>query len=71
VAQSTQSTAKLQLDRLLGIAPTLSSRTTTHCRATEDEKGGSESFGLIVEVSISEEPGAGKSCAQICAGTVG
>ena len=46
-------------------------RATTDCWTSKGEKGSFHTLGWNAEASISEEPGAGKPHAGICAGAVG
>jgi len=55
VAESSQSAAELQLDRLSGTAPTLPGRTTTYRRAAETENG---SFGGLADCGSEYDWGA-------------
>ncbi len=72
VAQSSQSTSQLHLDRLSGTIARLSGSTTLHCGETQDEIGRQGCLvGRRAEASILEEPGARKPHARICAGAVG
>src|SRR5262249_28848920 len=71
VAQSTKPTPQLHVARLHRSPGALQSCPTTDRRTTQDETGSPQDLNRLAGASISEEPGARKPHAGICAGAVG
>src|SRR5262245_6102000 len=71
VAQSAQPTPQLYVARLHGSAGALQSCPTTDRRTAQDETGNPLDRSRLAEARITEEPGARKPHAGICAGAVG
>ena len=71
VAQSTKPTEEPQLEWLQCGPTALSSETSPNRGQAPDQVGDFGGLGWIAEASISEEPGAEKPHAGICAGAAG
>ncbi len=71
MAESKKPTEELQLEWLHSGATAFSSETSPSCGEAPGKIGNFGGLGWIAEASISEEPGAEKLHAGICAGAAG
>jgi len=71
VAEQTKSESELHMGNVHGSPETISNSTAPNCGAIQGKTSNSIALNLLAEASITEEPGAGKPHAGICAGVAG
>jgi hypothetical protein len=71
VAEQKKSEAELHMGNVQRSLETISNSTTTNCSKIQDQTSGLRTLSQLAEASITEEPGAGKPHAGICAGVAG
>ena len=72
MAEQAESTSELQLGNVQGVPETIRDSTAQNPGAVQQDKSGNSiALNQLAEASITEEPGAGKPHAGICAGVAG
>jgi len=71
VAEQTKSEIELHMGNVQRSPETKSNSTTKNCSAIQGKTGNFITLNQLAEASITEEPGAGKPHAGICAGVAG